>query len=257
MADAANIGSCPSTRVTPPITAGDIVTKVPVVLAEVTTQVNTDFTFTVPVPVLEIKTIGKRLKLTESVLALPTNKLFLKGFVRKNIQFATPTTFTGTQVSSMIESLTIDVPFSCVTDITGLFITPPVQPSLNTRAEFEFLAPSQSLAGMGAPFAAKDVLSMGDLSEFDQVSQEFFNELPFVELISATFTEFDLSIGRTPGVVTVPTPTPTVAPPFEEGTFTMIEEKMVIDITLKVLQNQQIRVTSTPFPTPTPGIAFI
>ena len=100
---------------------------------------------------------------------------------------------------------------------------------------------------------------MGDLSEFDQVSQEFFNELPFVELISATFTEFDLSIGRTPGMVTVPTPTPTVAPPFEEGTFTMIEEKMVIDITFKVLQNQQIRVTSTPIPTPTPtpGTAFI
>ena len=46
-------------------------------------------------------------------------------------------------------------------------------------------------------------------------------------------------------------------PPFEEGTFTMIEEKMVIDITLKVLQNQQIRVTSTPFPTPTPGPSFI
>ncbi len=231
-------------------------TKVPVVLAEVTTQVNTDFTFTVPVPVLEIKTIGKRLKLTESVLALPTNKLFLKGFVRKNIQFATPTTFTGTTVSSMIESLTIDVPFSCVTDLTGQFITPPVQPSLNTRSEFEFLATSTSLAGTNG-FATKDVLSMGDLSEFDQVSQEFFNELPFVELISATFTEFDLSIGRTPGTVVIPSIAPTTTPPpFEEGTFTMIEEKMVIDITLKVLQNQQIRVTSTPFPTPTPGPAF-
>ena len=45
---------------------------------------------------------------------------------------------------------------------------------------------------------------MGDLSEFDQVSTEFFNELPFVELISATFTEFDLSIGRTPGTVVIP-----------------------------------------------------
>ncbi|MCL6634087.1 MAG: hypothetical protein K6T63_15855, partial [Alicyclobacillus herbarius] len=134
--------------------------------------------------------------------------------------------------------------------LTGLYITPPVLPSLNTRSEFEFLT-STSLAGTNG-FATKDVLSMGDLSEFDQVSTEFFNELPFVELISATFTEFDLSIGRTPGTVVVPTPTPTVAPPFEEGTFTMVEEKMVIDITLKVLQNQQLRVVSMAGPTPTP-----
>jgi hypothetical protein len=243
LSNSATLQECASTHVHPKITTGHIVTKTPVVLAEVTVHLNTDFTFTVPVPVLEIKTIGKRLKLTESLLALPTNKLFLKGFVRKNIQFATPIAFTGTTVSSIVESHTIDVPFSCVTDLTGRFITPPVQPKMNSRSEFEFFT-STPLAGVNG-FSAKDVLSAGDLAEFDQVSTEFFNELPFVELISATFTEFDLSIGRTPGTVVVPTPTPTVAPPFEEGTFTMIEEKMAIDITLKVLQNQQIRVKSS------------
>jgi hypothetical protein len=30
--------------------------------------------------------------------------------------------------------------------------------------------------------------------------------------------------------------------PFEEGTFTELVEKMVLDLTLKVLQNQQVRV---------------
>ncbi len=240
--NSATLQECANTLVHPKVATGHIVTKTPVVLAEIAVHLNTDFTFTVPAPVLEIKTIGKRLKLTESLLALPTNKLFLRGFVRKNIQFATPTTFTGTTVSSTIESLTIDVPFSCVTDLTGRFITPPIQPKTNSRSEFEFLT-STPLAGVNG-FSAKDVLSAGDLSEFDQVSTENFNELPFVELISATFTEFDLSMGRTPGVVAVPTPTPTITPPFEEGTFTMIEEKMAIDITLKVLQNQQIRVSS-------------
>lgn len=29
--------------------------------------------------------------------------------------------------------------------------------------------------------------------------------------------------------------------PFEEGTFTKIEEKMVVEVTLKVLQNQQVK----------------
>jgi hypothetical protein len=32
--------------------------------------------------------------------------------------------------------------------------------------------------------------------------------------------------------------------PFEEGTFTELVEKMVLDLTLKVLQNQQVRVQS-------------
>jgi len=153
---------CDNTTVAPSLTVGPTVTKVPVVLAEVTVQVDTDFTFTVPAPVLEIKTIGTRLKLTESLLALPTNKLFLKGFVRKNFQFATPTSFTGTTVSSMIESLTIDVPFSCVTDLTGRFLTPPTPIRTNSRSDFEFFT-STSLAGQPG-FATKDVLSMGDLS---------------------------------------------------------------------------------------------
>ena len=33
--------------------------------------------------------------------------------------------------------------------------------------------------------------------------------------------------------------------PIGEGYFKQVEEKMVLDITLKVLQNQQIRVSST------------
>jgi len=66
-----------------------------------------------------------------------------------------------------------------------------------------------------------------------KASTEFFNERPFCELISATITEFDEFLNRMRPVG--------VALPFEEIEFATIEEKMVIDLTIKVLQNRQVQ----------------
>lgn len=76
---------CSNTPVTPKVVTGSVVTKVPVVLAETSVQVDMDTLINFPEPVLEIKDIKKDLKLTQCQLLLPTNKLFLQGFVRKNI----------------------------------------------------------------------------------------------------------------------------------------------------------------------------
>ena len=120
----------------PQVSIGKIVTKVPVVLAEVTLQVNIDTTIVFPEPVLEIKDIKKRLKITQCRLLLPTNKLFVKGFVRKNIQYASPSTdiseSTSKSISSDLHSLTVDVPFTSITEIKK-FISCPVLPEMNKR----------------------------------------------------------------------------------------------------------------------------
>ncbi len=225
----------PSTPVAPTLTLGTVYTKTPVVLAEVTVQVNTVVPITFPAAILEIKDVKKRLKVTESRLVLPTNKLFLSGFVRKNFQIALPYAGTTTDVQSTLQSYTIDLPFAVVTDLTGKYLNAPVLPSNNTRAEIEYFTSSS----LPTDFPEKDRLLAGDLSEFNQVSTEYFNELPYCELISATYTEMDEALGRVQGTVANVT-----TPPFEEGSFTTVQEKMAIDITLKVLQLQQIRVTS-------------
>ena len=83
-------------------------------------------------------------------------------------------------------------------------------------------------------FAEKDKLISGDLSEFNQITDENFNELPFCELISARIFEFDEFIGRKkPHNVEIP---------FEEKFFSKIEEKMVIEFTIKLLQNRQVAI---------------
>jgi hypothetical protein len=218
----------------PHVSLGKMVTKVPVVLAELTLQANVDTIINFPEPVLEIKDIKKRLKLTQCRLLLPTSKLFIKGFVRKNIQYASPSMeiqeSTSSTVASDLHSYTVDIPFQLVTDIRK-FLTKPVQPHMNNRKEFDFFVSKPLSSG----FPEKDELLTSDLSQFHQESTQFYNELPFCELVSSQIIEWDEAIDRQP----LPT-----ASPIDEGYFNKIEEKMVIDFTVRVLQNQQIRVSS-------------
>jgi hypothetical protein len=107
----------------------------------------------------------------------------------------------------------------------------PIAPlALSTVENFEFLR----TISLPATFPAKDMLSSGDLTEFNQINNEFFNELPFCELVSSRIVEYDEYLNRAP----------LAGGPFEEMTFTQIEEKMVIFITLKILQNQQVTVAA-------------
>ncbi|MGN4128143.1 Uracil permease, partial [Lysinibacillus sphaericus] len=61
-----------------------------------------------------------------------------------------------------------------------------------------------------------------------------YNEQPFGELVAANFFELDFS--------------PTMARP--EGTFSKLREKIVLDLTVKVLQVQQIRLAAGSVVTP-------
>ncbi|WP_078410883.1 CsxC family protein [Priestia abyssalis] len=230
-----SIHSCENKPHCPQVSIGKVYTKVPIVLAELTIQVNMDAMINFPEPVLEIKDIKKRVNLTQCRLLLPTNKLFVKGFVRKNIQYASPCKeiepSTSTTVSSDLHSFTVDIPFQCVTEIKK-FLTKPVMPKTNNREEFDFFVSKSLPSG----FPEKDDLQTSDLSQFHQTSSQFYNELPFCELVSSKIIEWDEAIDR------IPLPD---SSPLGEGYFSTIEEKMVLDFTIKVLQNQQLRVCST------------
>lgn len=245
---------CEATNVTPrPIAASpDPIIKVPVVLQEVSVQIpaHAEITFPAGQRVLEIKTIGKKVFTTQCRLvnrpqqqpkiADPSTfsaKLFIAGFVRKNIQYAAnPTVDAQGEILSAINSLTVEVPWSCVAEING-FLNAPVGPFTDQRADFGFLV-SQPLPN-DMNFAVKDRLEGSDLSQFHQVSTQFFNELPFCELIQADIIEFDESLDRIP--LTGGTGDQQIV---GEGTFTRLSEKMIVDLTLKLLQKQQVRIDS-------------
>ncbi|MBU8907400.1 DUF3794 domain-containing protein [Desertibacillus haloalkaliphilus] len=221
----------------PEIAVGKAFVKVPVVLAEDTVQIDMNAKIDFPEPVLEIKEVKKNLKVTQCRLLLPTNKLFIKGFVRKNIQYATPTHGSKESVVSNIRSLTTDIPFEIVTPIN--LKREPQFKAQPGQTEFSYFTTSPLPKG----FAEKEKLLSADLAQFDQISGENFNELPFCELISSRFIEVDEALDRKMGRV-YDHRGKEIDAPFEEGTFTSVEEKMVVELTVKVLQNQQLHVKS-------------
>ncbi|MDQ0254965.1 hypothetical protein J2S74_002347 [Evansella vedderi] len=213
----------------------DAFVKVPVVLAETKVQLDMIANIEFPEPVLEIKDIKKNIKVTQCRLLLPTNKLFIAGFVRKNIQYATPKYSGKDFVSSGINSLTVDVPFETVTEVD--FINKPQLDFTPKDEQFTYYKESKLPKG----FSDKEKLLSGDFAQFNKISGEKFNQLPYCELLSSQFIEYDEYLNRKMGEVFDKDGNKMDAP-FEEGTFTKMEEKMVVELTLKVLQEQQVKI---------------
>lgn len=207
----------------------DVIAKLPVVLAELRIQINVSSYIKLPEPALEIKTIKKRLKLTQCRLLQNTNMLFIKGFIRKNIDYSTKENCsTRKGVCGDIKHCTIDVPFECTTAV-NFNGTDPEDVIFNTSREFEYFREQE----LPNNFPEKENLLAGDLSQFNQESTEYFNELPYCELIRSRIVEFDEFLDRRP--IYGPAP-------FEEKLFKEIEEKMVIYLTIKILQKRQVRI---------------
>lgn len=228
------VGTCSFTAIAPTVVnaTSPVVGKVPVVLQEVQVQINVLSEITLEEPAIEIKRVRNRLKLTQCRLLQPTGKLFLRGFVRQNIEYAgTPSEVTHRTACGDILDCIVDIPFECVTAITS-FINPPVFGGFNVTGEFEYFKSSRLPKER---FPEKERLLSGDLSEFNQQSVEAFTEPPYCELINSTITHFLEFIDREP----------IEEGPFEERSFTRIEEKLVIELTLKVLQNQQVCVAAS------------
>jgi hypothetical protein len=183
--------------------SGKIV-KIPVLLQSLTIQIPTHANIEFPEceHVLEIKDIKKRVFLSQCKLLHSGNggTLFISGFIRKNIQYASnPISCKRSDIQTNIKSLTVNVPFECSTKIESL-LSEPVGPLFNTREEFNFMISTPLPEG----YPEKDELLSDDLSQFGQQSTQYFNELPFCELVKAKIIEIDQSLNRKPGKIIKP-----------------------------------------------------
>ncbi|KIL53088.1 hypothetical protein KR50_04170 [Jeotgalibacillus campisalis] len=173
-----------------------VIVKIPVLLQKVKVEipVHSKISFPKGEEVLEINEINKHLYLTQCRLVYrdgaSEGHLFIAGFVRKNIQYAANPTEKCKEVRSAIRSLTAEVPFECVAQIDG-FIVSPIGPSTNSKEEFSY-----SLEQQKKGFSEKDQLLGNDRSHIQQVSTEYFNELPYCELVKAEILEIDELITR-------------------------------------------------------------
>ncbi len=205
-----------------------VIAKIPVVLAEFNVQFNVSAHVTLPERALEIKNIKNNLKITQCLLIQDSNMLFIKGFVRKNIDYSTVNYHSNNEgVCGKLNHCTVDIPFECTTPVEfNGFCPEEIMP--NTSQEFEFFRRKELPMG----FAEKDKLLSGDLSEYNQVSTEYYNELPYCELVSSRIIQYDEYLDRqlvNDG-------------PLEEHVFRKIEEKMVINTVIRILQNRNVEI---------------
>ncbi|WP_427110196.1 CsxC family protein [Lysinibacillus xylanilyticus] len=205
--------------VTTPVTAPTI--KVPVVLAEPTIQIVVESDITLTPAATEIKRVKKNVFLNQ-VKLVPVSfariantdffrvtraKLFVAGHIRKNIEYA------AAACNAALQDRIADVPFSGFTDLTFPQTTGGPTPILGISefAEANFLNEKTQMD------ARLDKVFFQNLVKY--------NEQPFGELVAANFFELDFS--------------PMMVAP--EAAFSTLREKIVLDLTVKVLQVQQVR----------------
>ncbi len=195
--------------------------KVPVVLAEPTLQIVVEATITLNPAATEIKRVVKNVFLNQVKLVpvafepipgtdffnVTRAKLFVAGHIRKNIEYA------SAECNGALQDRIADVPFSGFADIKT-FITRPIL-GISEDSKAAFLNEQNGLVPRLDKFFFQNLVK--------------YNEQPFGELVAANFFEVDFS--------------PVMATP--EGTFHTITEKIVLDLTVKVLQTQQLSITAT------------
>ncbi|CRK84822.1 CsxC family protein [Neobacillus massiliamazoniensis] len=216
--------------------------KVPVVLAEPTIQIPIETTITLGALATEIKRVKKNVFLDQVKLVpvapftrvdgtdfftFSRAKLFIAGHIRKNIEYTSAgSSIVGCTVS-LIDQV-VDIPFTGFTELSttaGTLINLPIL-GINETSESSFHSDTNNLNARLDKFFFNNLVK--------------FNEQPFGELVAANFFELDFA-----------SPEPAPEATFTFSTFT---EKIVLELTVKVLQTQQLAIAATSVVPVLPGL---
>ncbi|MCF0146785.1 MAG: hypothetical protein HUJ77_00150 [Clostridium sp.] len=217
------------------IECGPLVIKVPVVLAEVKVKLPIEATITLDKEVLEINRIRKNVYLTQSRI-IPFSEdncgdngiLFVEGLIKKSIEYV-PKTYNAEGVPNncgYIRYSSFNVPFNFTTRIN--FIREPIFMGNSIPCEIEFF--TNKIKGCDE---CSDTIVGSNPCDESSAFTEVFNEKPFTEIVKAEIIEVDIN-----------TNAPYNCTSNREKTFTKVTEKIILNLTLKILQKQQVRITA-------------
>lgn len=210
--DSATLSQCENECHIPMGRTGPLVVKIPVVLSDVEIQVDVEAEIRLEDAALDVKTIDKHIYLTQCKLIPHTNKLFIAGYVQKNIQYSSIDCVDKISISGKIQHTTVNVPFKCATEI-----------KLSKRPIY------------GKDYKDKQSTLNENMFGKDNKEDSWFHysklsEPVYCELEYAKIMETDIYDPKYPIPNTIK----------DEKPFKELIEKMVIFIRLKVLQNQPV-----------------
>ena len=208
-----HLGECDSHCYPPYGRPGPITVKVPVVLANCKIQIDVESEIRLDAPAFDVKTIDKHVCITQCHLVPHTNKLFLAGFVQKNIQYSTVECANKTSISGEVLHTTVRLPFKCVTAVC--FDKYPIF----GKSDKERLNVLDK--GMLCPDNEED-----SWMHFSKFYEPIFCELEWAKILETDIFDRDIKHDAEPFT--------------REKLFQDITEKMVVYVFIKVLQNQQV-----------------
>lgn len=187
--------------------------KVPKVLSEFIIQIDSESKIRLNEPSYEIKRIEKQIFLKQCRYIPPTCKVFIEGYIRKNIEYATRSCSKGSGIGGSIKDTTVHIPFKVYTKV-----------DFHGNPPLIFQNPPPKIARY---FDAK---RMGkNIREADRSNIEIFNEPVYCELEWSAVYDADIDDIGTPidGFI-------------NEEEFQEFTDKSVVYLCLKLLQKQQI-----------------
>jgi hypothetical protein len=157
--------------------------KIPKVLTEFIVQIDSESKIRLNVPAYEIKRIEKQVFLTQCRYIPPTDKVFIEGYIRKNIEYAARTCTKGKGIAGSIKDTTVHVPFKAYTKVKfDKDSCPQITPNLPPMVTRYF-----------------DEKRMGkDIREADRSNVEIFNEPVYCELEWSAVYDADIDDKGTP-----------------------------------------------------------
>lgn len=192
----------------------EIIAKIPVMLAEFIVQLNIDSRINLHERIQRLHRTKKQLRVTKCALLQNTNILLIKGFIRNYLEFYKNQRTPSSQPCGTLQETYVDIPFKCTASIAFSGIQPAavIPSSVN---EFDYNSHLK-------PYEQEE---SEDFWQINQISTAFYNEQPFCEIVSSRIVELD-DINNS------------------SVSSTVIEEKLIIDIALKILQYRQVAIAS-------------
>lgn len=192
--------------------------KIPRVLSEFVVQIDSESKIRLNEPAYEIKRIEKQIFLKQCRYIPTTNKVFIEGYIRKNIEYAAKTCSKYNSIAGTIKDTTVHVPFKVYTKVDFFGAKPQIIPNPPSMIARYF-----------------DEKRMGkDIREADRSNVEIFNEPVFCELEWAAVYDADINEKGKP-IDNIP----------NEEEFKEFTDKSVVYLCIKLLQKQQV---CWPFP---------
>lgn len=228
---------CDGNNVEPKGVNGPLVAKIPVVLAEKDIQIDTEACIKMPCRDYEIKRITKDVYLTQCKLLplagkiengkLMTGKLCISGYVLKNMEYV-PSGHCG---YSQVLDKTDKIPFNCITEVAYVR-SPQIRVRKNSN-QVDYLC-----SNMKCDCTDPNQYMGKNPFENEFIETVAFNEEPFCELEKSKIISADIQ--KAPYF----TPNHLADEKNEKGCmpFSILTEKMVIYIRVKVLQLQQVNI---------------